>query len=294
MESENKAIETFIYDLMNLYLENEKYFSASLNEKNIEKSRELVRDFRYALNGKMWRIKKENNHSFLISLLQIFLNHIPDYTRDIETIDTLLASGSPESHELIKIILSNDQKSLLKITRENDLSIEFMTFFSIFSAYGYRNSLSKAIMAEYSLEKHISGICPVCGHWPGIAYLVGKKGTRRMSCICCGTSWSFKRLTCSFCLTTDKDKLSYLNIDVDDTVSAYVCENCRRYLKTVRIDLEYVELNEGKPIIDYLNSSFLDIAALQNSYIQESLLGTRFDSPESKEYTEYRKLMTGE
>ncbi len=294
MESENRAIETFIYDLMSLYLEHEKYFSASLNGKTREKGRELIKDFRYALNGKMWKIKKEDNHSFLVSLLQIFLNHIPDYARDIETVDSFLEKGSPGSLDIIKTILANDQKSLLEITRENDLSMEFMTFFSIFSAYGYRNSLSRSIESEYNLNEHVSGICPVCGHWPGMAYLVGKKGTRRMSCICCGTNWTFKRMVCSFCLTTDKEKLGYLNIEGEDEVSAYVCENCRRYLKTVRVDLEYVDLTNGKPLIDYLNASFIDIAALQKSYIQESLLGTRFDGPGSKEYTEYRKLMISE
>ncbi len=293
MENDNRAIETFINDIMNLYLEHEKYFNSSLNRKNVEKGVELVKDFRYALNGKMWKINNEDNHSFLVSLLQVFLNHIPDYTQDIEKVDSILEKGSPESHEIIKIILTNEQRSLLEIIRENEISMDFMTFFSIFSAYGYRNSLSRAVTSEYKLDEHLSGICPVCGHWPGMAYLVGSSGTRRMSCICCGTNWSFKRLTCSFCLTSDSEKLGYLNIEGEDEVSAYVCESCRRYLKTVRVDLEDVDLDEGKPLVDYLNTSFVDIAALQNNYVQESLLGTRFDGPRSKEFSQYRKLMTG-
>jgi formate dehydrogenase maturation protein FdhE len=293
MEKKNRAIETFIYDIMNLYLEHEKYFTSSLIKKNCEKGIELVKEFRYALYGNMWRVDKEKNHSFLVSLLQVFLNHIPDYSRDIETVDTLFEKGVSESRDLVRTILANDREDLFGIARSNELSMEFMTFFSIFSAYGYRSSLSRAIASEYRLDEHSSGICPVCGQWPGIAYLTDKKKIRTMSCICCGTNWRFREGTCSFCLTTEKEKLGYLNVEGEERVSASVCENCRRYLKTVSIHRKDIVPVDGKPLIDYLNSSFIDIAAVENRYIQESLLGTRFDGPGSKEFNEYRKLMTG-
>jgi FdhE protein len=293
MNKQNSAIETFIFDIMNLHLEYEKYFTSSLIIKNCAKGIELVKDFRYALYGNMWRIQAEKNHSFLISLLQVLLNHIPDYSRDIETVDSMLEKGASRSRDLVKIILANDREKLLETVRVNDLSIEFMTFFSIFSAYGYRNSLSRAIASEYKLDEHSSGICPVCGQWPGIAYLTGKKKILWMSCICCGTNWRFRQRTCSFCLTTEKEKLGCLNAECEDNVSASVCENCRRYLKTVRVDRKDSAPVEGKPLIDYLSSSFIDIAAAEKKYIQEPLLGTRFAGPGSKEYNEYRKLMTG-
>jgi formate dehydrogenase maturation protein FdhE len=127
-----------------------------------------------------------------------------------------------------------------------------------------------------------------------MAYLTGKKKILKMSCICCGTHWRFRTGTCSFCLTTDKEKLGYLNVEGENKVSASVCDNCMHYLKTATVDRKVIKTGDGKPLIDYLNSSFIDIAAVQKGYIQESLLGTGFDGPGSREYNEYRKVMAGD
>ena len=81
-------------------------------------------------------------------------------------------------------------------------------------------------------------------------------------------------------ITEDKNALGYLNIEDEKEVSAYVCEKCHRYLKTIRIkDDDNVYAVKWRAIIDYLSSGDIDIAAIQNKYLKETILGTRFNGP---------------
>ncbi|OFX62095.1 MAG: hypothetical protein A2046_16800 [Bacteroidetes bacterium GWA2_30_7] len=108
-----------------------------------------------------------------------------------------------------------------------------------------------------------------------------------MACICCSTTWQFRRLKCSFCLNENKEDLGYLNIENYNDISAYVCDKCRRYIKTLKIkDEESIYFNQ-KYIIDYLTTGDIDIAAIQNKYIQESILGTRYTDPNDKNFEKY-------
>ena len=74
--------------------------------------------------------------------------------------------------------------------------------------------------------------CPICGGQPDMAALEKDSGRRRLLCSRCDNEWTFRRLGCAFCPNEDPAKLAYYPTD-DDVYRLTVCEQCRRYLKTI-------------------------------------------------------------
>ena len=74
--------------------------------------------------------------------------------------------------------------------------------------------------------------CPICGGEPDIAALERDSGRRRLLCSRCDNEWTFRRLGCPFCANEDGEQLAYYCTD-DNIYRLTVCEQCRRYLKTV-------------------------------------------------------------
>ena len=287
MENQEQVISNFFVNMYDLNNEMKKIFKSSFDKNIITKNIKLIKDNRFAIIDEIWNINKKENNNFLLSILDLIEKYTPEYNNDVKKLNTLFDSQDSRSKELILFILKNDIKNLAKFASENKLTNEFLTFFSIFSAYPYRNAVTKFIEKKYDLNTHVSGFCPVCGHWPGMSYIVGEKGIRHMACICCGAHWTFKRLQCSFCLTNKKGTMEYLHVEDEDWISAYTCDDCRRYIKTVRVESEKIDFKKEIPMIDYLNSSFIDIAAIQNKYVQDSILGIKFSSPYDKNIEKY-------
>ena len=76
------------------------------------------------------------------------------------------------------------------------------------------------------------GYCPVCGGQPDMAALEKNGGRRRLLCSRCDSEWTFRRLGCPFCANDDPARLAYHPTD-DNVYRLAVCEQCRRYLKTI-------------------------------------------------------------
>lgn len=97
---------------------------------------------------------------------------------------------------------------------------------------------ARALSGLIDQEKWKQNVCPVCGGLPDLAYLEEKEGARWLVCSRCDTEWLFKRLECPYCKNNDQSKLGYFTDD-DTIYRLYVCEKCRRYIKT--IDLRVTE-----------------------------------------------------
>ena len=74
--------------------------------------------------------------------------------------------------------------------------------------------------------------CPLCGGEPDMAALEKDNGRRRLLCSRCDSEWTFRRLGCPFCANEDPAQLAYYPSD-DNIYRLNVCEQCRRYLKTI-------------------------------------------------------------
>ncbi len=96
----------------------------------------------------------------------------------------------------------------------------------------YLRWAAEQVTPQVDLELWKRGSCPVCGGAPDFATLDEDVGARRLSCSRCDCEWSFRRVGCPFCGITDHTKLAYFPSE-DQVYRLYVCQDCRRYLKTV-------------------------------------------------------------
>jgi FdhE protein len=111
-------------------------------------------------------------------------------------------------------------------------------------------------------EKWRKGYCPICGGLPDFAFLDKEAGARWLMCSRCDYQWLFKRLECPYCGSQDPDTISYYSDD-NQLYRVYVCEQCKRYLKS--IDLRQAEGDVLLPL-ERIVTSDLDVQARNNGY----------------------------
>jgi len=104
--------------------------------------------------------------------------------------------------------------------------------------------------------------CPVCGGPPDLALLGEADGARQLVCSRCGAWWRFPRLECPFCRTVDQNHLRYYPSE-DGLYRLYVCELCKRYLKTV--DLRKAR-RKVLPTVERIVTIGMDVAARERGY----------------------------
>lgn len=80
-------------------------------------------------------------------------------------------------------------------------------------------------------------LCPVCGT-PATASSVAEAttvngGGRRLYCSTCGTRWSFERIRCARCGSTNPNNLNWFHIEGDEAHRMQNCTDCFSYMRTV-------------------------------------------------------------
>jgi formate dehydrogenase maturation protein FdhE len=106
------------------------------------------------------------------------------------------------------------------------------------------------------------GNCPVCSGPPDLAFLEEEAGARRLVCSRCNSQWRYRRVGCPFCDSDDYGKIVYYPSE-DKVYRLYVCNACRRYLKTV--NLRYAT-RRVLPEVERVVTVELDVAARQEGY----------------------------
>lgn len=126
----------------------------------------------------------------------------------------------------------------------------------------YLEWAAEQVLPHLNQELWKRGYCPVCGGAPDFATLDKETGARHLLCSRCDSLWLYRRLGCHFCGTTDHTKLFYYPSE-DGLYRLYVCQGCRRYLKT--IDLRQA----GRAIllpVERVTTVAMDAAARQAGY----------------------------
>ena len=115
------------------------------------------------------------------------------------------------------------------------------------------------VLAAHAWKK---GYCPVCGSFPHLAIL-GEQGRRQLQCADCGHAWSFPRMVCPYCDHEDPENTNIFFIEGQKEESAFLCEQCKRYLLTVNRPSEL-----GHPHADLIAISLLhlDIILQEKGY----------------------------
>ena len=124
----------------------------------------------------------------------------------------------------------------------------------------YLQLAAEAIMPLIPLDAWQRPRCPVCGGMPSFAALARDSGARSLLCSRCNGVWQYGRVGCPFC-EAGNEQLYYMSDD--RRYRLYVCDACRRYLKT--IDLRAADAAVSLPVESLVTVS-MDIAAQEKGY----------------------------
>ncbi len=116
------------------------------------------------------------------------------------------------------------------------------------------------IVPRVPLNLWYRGYCPICGGRPAFAALTSESGSRTLLCPRCYGEWSYGRIGCPFCGSTDSQ--TYYPSD-EGRYRLYVCGVCNRYLKTV--DLRERSMDWCLPVESIVTVS-MDIAAREKGF----------------------------
>jgi FdhE protein len=201
-------------------------------------------------------------------LVNVFREHLIEKTGDWERLEHGIRGGGIPVRELLEATLQHRWDALQTWAGAFSIDIDSLQFFSIYLARPFRQQAARHLWDETRTAFWQEGYCPVCGHSPVLGRLIGAPGPRRLWCCCCNTSWSFPRIGCPFCENRAQDQLGYLTVDEFASYRIYVCDKCKRYLKT-RVCAE----DSGKDDWDYDRDFFatiaLDSIALREGYIAD-------------------------
>ena len=116
-----------------------------------------------------------------------------------------------------------------------DLAIDKKTLaFIAYSSIKPSVALCAEQLSTY-LEKDLpteKGYCPICGNLPGLSTL-RQEGRRFLHCSFCWHEWISRRVYCPFCDNTDSKSIHYFFSEEEKDYRMYVCDRCKKYLKTV-------------------------------------------------------------
>jgi formate dehydrogenase maturation protein FdhE len=126
----------------------------------------------------------------------------------------------------------------------------------------YLEWAAEEVLRHLERERWKQGYCPVCGGAPDFAALDAETGSRRLLCSRCSSEWSYPRMKCPFCGTTDHTKIFYYPGE-KGVYRLYACRECMRYLKT--IDLREVEGDVLLPV-ERITTIAMDAAARSEGY----------------------------
>lgn len=122
----------------------------------------------------------------------------------------------------------------------------------------------KEILAPMTWSR---GYCPVCASMPMLA-VIREQGQQWLQCSRCSHEWKFARVTCPACDHAAPEDTTYLYVDGKPEEQAFVCENCRRYLITVK---QAGSLQAQCPEILAISLAHLDIILQDKGYSQMAI-----------------------
>jgi hypothetical protein len=116
------------------------------------------------------------------------------------------------------------------------------------------------ILPRIPLNLWYREFCPICGGRPAFAALTSESGPRTLLCPRCYGEWSYGRIGCPFCKSTESQ--TYYSGD-GGRYRLYVCEVCNRYLKTV--DVREKKMDLCLPV-ECLVTVSMDISAQEKGF----------------------------
>lgn len=167
---------------------------------------------------------------------------------------------------LVKKVFFSDSNYLRILAQKLEVEDNDLLFLGLELGKPVFKLYAEKLKGKIEFDNWGKGYCPVCRSHPAMAYLRKDDGKRILWCQFCGTEWSFMRIKCPFCSNEDQDSLRYFFTDEKSPYRVYVCDKCKRYIKT--IDQRKVE--EGKDLDlgwENLQTFAMDLVAQKEGFL---------------------------
>ncbi|OGW39154.1 MAG: hypothetical protein A2Y97_13050 [Nitrospirae bacterium RBG_13_39_12] len=167
------------------------------------------------------------------SLCEIGKTVTPKMNEDIQRIEYAIADNNLHLDKLfIKHFDKAYQEKIAEKLQINNVILKFLVYMSIQPSIAAN---VEKVKDQVDLKNWLRGYCPVCGSLPKISALTGDTGNRHFMCSFCNFLWSGERLKCPFCDNRDHKKLHYFYADGQEAYRVDLCEQCKKYIKTIDV-----------------------------------------------------------
>jgi FdhE protein len=196
---------------------------------------------------------------YFTALLEIAEKRAPGETKEVLQ---MIQDGSFNFEKMI----SDSFNSIQDDDLAEDIDDDVIDLVDLFLEESLRPALEK-VVEKYgkSIAKSgwAEGYCPICGKEPKIGEIREEEGRRFLFCTQCGFEWRFMRIKCPFCGNEEQQTLAYFSIEGEERYRVDVCNECKRYIKTV----DFRETREEANLdVEDIATLHLDMLANEEGY----------------------------
>jgi FdhE protein len=200
---------------------------------------------------------------YFLSLLEIAEKMNPGETKEISA---GLKNGTLDFLEMVResfLPTFNEEEAEEAEAQKDDESFDLISFFVEESLRPGLEVLAEKYGDIIRRSHWSEGYCPICGKEPKIGEIREEEGYRFLYCTQCGIEWNFMRVKCPFCGNEEQKTLAYFTVEGDERYRVEVCDNCKRYIKTV----DFRSTNEKADLeVEDIATIHLDMLANEEGY----------------------------
>ena len=214
------------------------------------------------------------NESYLQNLFQLICEIMKNYEdKESGNIQKLIDAENNEKlklKNLIEKLFQHDSGYFQSLSNDLELSEDILVFMSLNLARPFFEAVAEQIkdkIADKVIKDTVwlKNFCPVCGSSAQLAKLEKEVGKKILYCSLCGTEWRFMRIKCPFCCTEEQKSIKFLK-EEKGPYRIDVCEQCKRYIKTLDERKGGDEKRAFIPSVEDLATMYLDIVAEKEGY----------------------------
>jgi FdhE protein len=187
----------------------------------------------------------------------------PKLSTDLEKLRAALMEKKIGFADLLVSSHDEAEGSIETWALHEDVSIEAVRFVRMMIARVYFEKTARTLAPLIKDSTWEKGYCPICGSAPMIAKIRDKIGTRHLYCSQCAHEWIFSRVICPSCGRNKQSSMTYFFVEGNNSESAFVCEECGRYLITVDKVSDLVSFD---PDLSSLSLVHLDVIMQEKGY----------------------------
>lgn len=168
--------------------------------------------------------------------------------------------------ELLRGLLKQDYSSLEKKGLENRIDLDEFVFVIHNVFKPFMTALRKKSEFKTPKGEWMESSCSFCGYLPDVSKIVeSKENQRHLHCAICENEWEFPRLVCPACGSSEQSKHGFFEYEDNNIYRVYYCDECRHYIKNVRIPKLKEESGFDLAVEDVI-TNFLDAAMIDKGY----------------------------